>query len=323
MKNNVFSSLCFILWIISKSFDAYGFDEKEDKLYWFEDTSIEEEPLSNNEYFQLNSTFEFAEETIVYPCRNLYLAVIPTGIYRGGNGRSYRNGYEALDVFAAFYHEDSYCYPFFDGEIYRVDRGHLAFNTGLGFRRFSSDYCELFGINAYYDFRHFSEGDLHQIGLGLELFSKFWDFRFNGYLPVGKKQLFVDSSLFTFTGDFFARSNEYISAMWGFDLEIGKTIFCSRCLNLYAAAGPYYYNSRGCCNSIIGGQGRLRAYVNRYLSFGFYISYDRLFRTKAQGEVALSFPVTCILHCWKCLFPRVERNGIITADKICCWETNF
>jgi hypothetical protein len=256
-----------------------------------------------------------------YPNGGFY-EFIPSLLYRGGSGRGYRNGYGTLALFLAQYDCCSKSYPFVDLRCHRIaDGGRDAANVGLGFRKFSCDWGQMVGANVYYDYRSFRHGHFHQAGLGLELLGPCWDVRANGYLPFGKKRSLTSTSVYDYPGGYVVIANEYHIGLWGVDFEVGKTLFCNRIANVYAAAGPYFYG-RTSIGNVIGGMGRVEAAFSRYLTARLYVTYDQLFKTKVQGEVMLSLPLCCH-RCWECLFMRVERNEIIVTDRNCCYETNY
>ena len=49
------------------------------------------------------------------------------------------------------------------------------------------DASRLWGANIYYDYRNTNRNNYNQVSLGFESLGKVWDFRLNGYLPVGNK----------------------------------------------------------------------------------------------------------------------------------------
>ena len=251
-----------------------------------------------------------------------YFACIPEVGARIGDGRSYDVGYATIGAFIGTYCCDSGDSYFLDFDFHRVEDGRLATNVGVGWRTFSPFGGEIFGVNVYYDTRHLVGTTLQQIGVGFELLGKCWDIRGNGYIPIGKQQALVGSSLEDFSPPFFVVRDDFKSAMWGLDVEVGK-YFCSGCCGyLYGAIGPYFYDSL-CCNSIVGGIGRLSAELTCGLSVDFFVSYDEFFGTKVQGQVTLAFPGVCIEDLWRCLFRPVRRNEVIVVENISCFTANF
>lgn len=69
------------------------------------------------------------------------------------------------------------------------DKNHNA-SAGLGFRHRFADPDIILGINAFYDYGDYSGRGYNQFGAGLELLSKWVDFRANGYFPPNSVQRF-------------------------------------------------------------------------------------------------------------------------------------
>ncbi len=171
----------------------------------------------------------------------------------------------------------------------RVGEGRLAVNSLFGVRGFAFEHKKIIGAYIGYDYRRHRGGNLSQLALGAELLGECWDIRVNGYIPIKNKKVFLDSTLFNYSGGYFALRNRYDIAMWGLDVEFGRCSSNCKCFNLYAAVGPYFYNSRGCCGSLLGGMGRLTTCFSDRLYVDFYITYDHLFGLKTQGEISFIF----------------------------------
>lgn len=65
------------------------------------------------------------------------------------------------------------------------DSSEYAFSLGGGFRNYFSRLNTIFGVNVFYDLKHFNIEKLHQIGLGFESLS-FFEIRANFYFPLMK-----------------------------------------------------------------------------------------------------------------------------------------
>lgn len=100
-----------------------------------------------------------------------------------GGGIKYKQGYTTFDGFYAPNPEQFTLLPFLDLRGHIFDNGQLAANAGIGFRGEVGG--RTYGLNAYYDCRNTQKENYNQVGLGLEALGDFWDFRINGYLPVG------------------------------------------------------------------------------------------------------------------------------------------
>lgn len=248
---------------------------------------------------------------------------IPSIHYRGGDGRSYSEGYESVEAFLGKFGSSYHDYLFFDFNFHRVDQGRFAANYALGLRSFNCDYDKMIGAYVSYDTRRLLRHTLNQIGVGVELLSTCWDIRANGYIPIAKKSVFQDSTPFNYPGGFSTLRKQYKTSAWGLDVEIGRYFFCNcNCFNLYLGVGPYFYGSE-CCNSLVGGMGRAEVVLCENIFLRYYITYDRIFHSKSQGEIALYIPFSSCCGWWHCLFPPLYRNEIILVEKTCRFESNF
>jgi hypothetical protein len=254
------------------------------------------------------------------------LVFIPSIEYRGGDGRGYCEGYETLGAFFALYNPECKTFPFLDLRAHRVGEGRAAGNVGLGVRTYLCDFFEIAGANIYYDVRRLNHHTFNQLGLGFELLGNCFDVRANGYFPLGKRKSLIGTTFFDYPGGYSARRKENIESLYGADLEIGRYLFCSPCVQFYGGIGPYVLSSLGCRGTFAGALGRVGIFAG-CLSLQMYVTYDQYYETKVQGEIRLRIPFSCNpcnLCCWDYLFQPVYRNDIIVTDRICCWKTtNF
>ena len=102
-----------------------------------------------------------------------------------GKGIGYDRGYTTIQAF--FTPHIDRLVPIFDVRGHVFDDGKFAANAGLGLRYFHS---RVYGINAYYDYRQTHLFHYNQVAIGCESLGKKFDFRINGYFPVGRKQSF-------------------------------------------------------------------------------------------------------------------------------------
>ena len=241
-----------------------------------------------------------------------------------GNGIGYNRGYTTIEGFFAPYQKGAWL-PFLDLRGHVLNNGHLAANTGLGLRYLSTS--RAWGINSYYDYRCTDHYHYNQVALGLESLGAMWDFRINGYLPVGgKASSFWGASFDRFQGNqmLISRKREFV--LKGANAEIGAHIDHFEKFPLYFTAGPYYLEGKG--KNAYGGQ--LRASVD--LTENFRIegntSYDNVFKWIGQGQVSLIIPFghkkkvqptkkrssseNCTLQ--KRALQKVDRSEIIPVD---------
>ena len=79
---------------------------------------------------------------------------------------------------------------FLDGNWSGKGDGNENGSAGLGFRHRFDDPDIILGFNAFYDYGDYSGRGYNQFGVGLELLSKWFDFRANGYFPSHSVQSF-------------------------------------------------------------------------------------------------------------------------------------
>jgi hypothetical protein len=253
---------------------------------------------------------------------NSYFVWNPFCTYRAGPGRSYNLGYESIAALLSIYNYPSQHCIFLDGELHRVDDGDLASSLGICLRSFVKKNGEMIGINLFHDFRHTHQADFNQIGLGCELLSPCWDLRINGYIPIGDKDGLINKTNYFYFDDLIVTKERVRVAMWGMDVEVGTSLINNCCFQMYGALGPYFYNSC-CCNTLLGGMGRIALKFTNYFFFQCLVSYDPIFKTKIQGEITLSLFSPRIIENFKCLFRPIWRNRIIVLEDLYFWETNF
>ena len=131
-------------------------------------------------------------------------------IESGGIG--YDDGYTTLEAFLASDPSQWRVTPFLDARGHVFNNGKWAANAGIGVRSLWGN--RAYGINAYYDYRSTGRFHSNQTGIGLETLGELFDFRLNGYLPVGAKTSDpYDSTFGDFSGNYMLVSQKYQSAM--------------------------------------------------------------------------------------------------------------
>ena len=206
-------------------------------------------------------------------------------IESGGIG--YKHGYTTLEAFFASDPSRWQVTPFLDMRSHIFDNGKWAANAGIGLRTLWKN--RAYGINAYYDYRNVGRFHSNQIGAGLETLGELFDFRINGYLPVGTKTCNPYDAIFgTFSGNHMLVSQMYQSAMKGTDGEFGFHFGQSAFFDFYAAAGPYYFIGEA-APATWGGKARISGIFKDILTLEISDSYDRTFHNKFQGQISLTF----------------------------------
>jgi len=245
--------------------------------------------------------------------------------YTTPRGIGYSQGYTTLEGFFApqdFLRET--WLPFMDLRGHVFDNGKFAANAGLGLRYLTLS--RVWGANAYYDYRNTTHHQhYNQVSAGLESLGRVWDFRINGYLPVGKTHTpFSGGSFFRFQGHHLLLQRSRNFAMKGANAEAGAHVDHFEKAPLYFAGGPYYLTGVG--ETTWGGE--LRGTVDlfdRYVRVEGNVSYDHFFKWIGQAQVSINIPFggrTNVIRrsCNSCCkefalqtraVQRVDRNEII------------
>jgi hypothetical protein len=186
----------------------------------------------------------------------------------------------------------------------------------------------------FYDYRRACNSDFNQFGLGFEILGEIWNFRLNGYLPVGNKSQRCSFCFFDgYIGDFFFLEEKFMDSLKGINFEI-EAIARDCCGNgLGLAIGPYYYNRRkGCRRDIYGSELRLSSWFCNYFTFVVLASYDNVFKGRIQAQLGLTVPLyfqqskTGSLHIGCCnqrLFQPIQRNDAVLIKSHRRWKWNF
>ena len=204
------------------------------------------------------------------------------------NGIGYNQGYTTLEgFFSPLKPLGNTWVPFLDLRGHAFNNGKLAANAGLGLRYIGNS--RVWGINAYYDYRNTTRQHYNQVAMGLETLGRVWDFRLNGYLPVGDKtSRFYDTKFSAFSGNQLILSRKRQFAMKGANAEAGLHVDTIKHVPFYFAAGPYYLEGQG----KVAWGGELRAVIDLYdfIRLEGNTSYDKVFKWIGQGQVSIMIP---------------------------------
>ncbi len=241
-------------------------------------------------------------------------------------GIGYNQGYSTLEGFFMIPSvTDTVWFPFLDLRGHVFNNGKYAANAGLGLRYLSES--RVWGINSYYDYRQASRRHYSQYALGLESLGEVWDFRINGYLPVGKKEShYYDTKFDSFAGNSLILSRKQQIAFKGINAETGVHATLSDDILFYAAAGPYYFNHHAV--NAWGGEVRVAFDFTKYVRLEGNTSYDNIFKWIGQGQLSLNLPFgakqkLCVRECNTCcdevmlrdrVTQRVDRDEIIVLE---------
>ncbi len=262
------------------------------------------------------------EEPVPTPCIG---SLTVRHIERGGVG--YKEGYSTLEGLVFPIRSTNYIWPFLDLRFHRFDNNEIAANGGLGFRYNAFHNKIIFGLNTYFDYRSDHDHRFHfpQIGCGFEMLSRALDLRVNGYFPLKKEKTIRHCVFDHYQGGFIMSRKKVEVALEGVDLEIGRSLRQTNLIDLYAAIGPYYYGGNACRHTI-GGRFRLNLNIYDYFFIDGILSYDHLYKTKAQGQIRFNFPIGCTsekTRMRKKLTQPIQRHEIIVLSKYCKWKKNF
>lgn len=274
-----------------------------------------EEPQDESDFIE--EPVEYCQEyCIPDPCDNL-TRIDSTLTFRHTErkGLGFRHGYSTVGGLFFPFCSDSYRWFFTDLRAHYFNNDEWAGNAGLGVRFLDPCTTVTYGLNGYYDCRtsHHRKNFYSQCGLGIERLGQWWEWHINGYYaPTHKKR--VQSKFFTTADGAIIKRSRWEFARSGVDFEIGAYLMRDGCTSLYIGAGPYFYEKVKHSSSFYGGRGRLTLNFKRHLIFEMITTYDRQFKFRYQGSVALTFPFGGCPKggsCQEVVSRPVQRNEII------------
>ncbi len=251
-----------------------------------------------------------------------------------GHHCSFGSNYWTLAFLFATEYELGQFMPLVDLRGHRFDNNKYAANIGVGARYIPAQdtFCELLGFNFYYDWRQGVKGSYNQFGVGIEVLSSRWDFRANGYIPFGSKQITSRCVFDHYSGGYYMIHKDCEFTSYGYNAEVGYLIVNSHPFLLYAAAGPYYL-ARACSNRTRGGEFRIRPQYKDYFAVDLSVSYDAVFHAVYQATVYVYLPLYQITSrkdrkapCGmtdRQVYQQVERFEVMPLGRRSCWKTNF
>lgn len=215
---------------------------------------------------------------------------------------------------------------FVDGRTYLFEDGRWGASIGAGYRRKVCDSCQVFGANIYYDCLDENYKTFHELGVGLEWLSPCWDFRINGYYHVGSNRSYSAPRFYQFDGGYNGVCKMMESSYDRIDGEVGRRFCYSPCGTwVYLGAGPYYAHSA--VDDFAGGFFRAEVSWRDILSLEGRVSYDKVYKARAQGRILISIPLERLFCCSPCcrdiLIEPVRRNGVMFTDGCCDWTWNW
>lgn len=260
----------------------------------------------------------FADEQPTFTMQDVHSQSI-TARHLEGTGLGFNKGYTTLEGFFTVPLVQDWFVPFLDLRGHAFNDGKLAANAGIGGRFLLNSKCQAAGANIYYDYRDTNHGHFHQIGAGLEYLSPRWEARANGYFPISKKFTPEYGLKFhEFSGHHLIVQDKRKFALTGGDAEFGWHFRPCQLLDIFIAAGPYYFKG-DFKKAAAGGKARVRLEVSDYFSIQGVESYDSLFHNRISGEIAIHFPfgkrkeLSSSSCCGSCLDQRMFAERVFTA----------
>ena len=207
-----------------------------------------------------------------------------------------------VGVFAPIRQEAGENVTFFEGNLQLSD-GNPNFNLNLGHRAYDIKDDVLQGGYLGVDSRTTDRTTFYQVAAGYEQIHDDWEFRVNGYLPIGRQTsggdtITDDSALqtsTTFQGDQLVLSaigdrqllSQQEDALGGLDLEVGMELDDWDSGALRGYIGGYWLSGE---ESTLGIRGRLLADFESNFNAGLSVQHDGIFGTSLGFGVSVSLP---------------------------------
>jgi Right handed beta helix region len=181
---------------------------------------------------------------------------------------------------------------FVQGKLFLDNDSQMGGNILFGHRIYDESSDRVTGGYVSLDARDTGASYFKQLGLGFETLGK-WDFRINGYLPLGDTRNQVGQ--FYFGNPFFQGNNIFVQqanllevALHGVDAEVGTSLTKIGSGDLRGYVGAYYLGNDN--KEAFGWKARVEARPTKFLALGASLQNDSLFDTRAVFTVGLSFP---------------------------------
>ena len=217
-----------------------------------------------------------------------------TGTASFGQGISQDRSLFPIEAFPFFMMDNSLYFS--DLRFYPTIEGTFGGSAGVGYRYYAPRIDRVFGASFWYDGDGTRDQYFQQVGLSLETYGKWLDFRTNFYLPVGETTQQSATSLVAGTAQYvgenlsYAQMNSYLAAMKGLDMELGVQLpghFAEE-HGIHLYGGWYYYDDdQG--DHILGASARVQANIASGLDASVQITNDNYFDTRAFVGVSWTF----------------------------------
>lgn len=223
----------------------------------------------------------------------------------GVNASTATNGFgETIGVhgFVPLSQEPGESVTFLEGNV-QLSQGDPSFSLSLGHRGYDLEADRIRGGYVGVDGRSTGESTFFQLASGYERIDEDWEFRLNGYLPVGERtntiqNIDFDTGLQVSNG---FEGNELVlsairerqrilqqeDALGGFDAEFGTELAEWNGGELMGYAGGYLLSGD---ESSLGGQLRVAANFESNFNAGLSLQHDGLFGTTVALSVSATWP---------------------------------
>ncbi|MEL6350642.1 MAG: right-handed parallel beta-helix repeat-containing protein [Cyanobacteria bacterium J06627_28] len=191
---------------------------------------------------------------------------------------------------------------FLEGSV-QLTGGNLGLSLSVGHRNYDLEDDVLNGGYLGVDSRSTDNSTFYQLAGGYEYIEEDWEWRVNGYLPIGNDRntirAFNDDSNVMATSAF--QGNQLVlsavgerqrilqqeNALGGLDLEVGAQLDEWDGGELMGYAGAYYLSG---AESSLGAQARLLANFESSFNAGLSLQHDGLFGTSVGFSISASLP---------------------------------
>jgi hypothetical protein len=217
---------------------------------------------------------------------------------RGGVLYGYEESFTNVGAFLPYFFEED-ALLFLDARGLVSYNGKGGANLGFGWRYYEESLDRIFGLHGFYDFDGGHRRSYNQVGLGIESLGRYFDFRMNGYIPVGNDQNLLSTGIvvneqfpaqFVQNQLYVTRLNELETAFTGFDVEVGGPMPILGRYGLSGYVGTYFFTSSASATDFTGVSGRLSWQANEYTNIGVQATDDHVFGSNAQIQVSMTLP---------------------------------
>lgn len=205
----------------------------------------------------------------------------------------------SFEAFAPIWQTEGDALGFVEGRIVLNQDDTTAGGLLLGYRRYNPSVDRIRGGYLGFDLRGTPATTFYQLSSGYESLGRDWDFRINGYLPLGGRDLTASTSLLSTTARF--QGNQLLldnrqlvqgeSALGGFDAEAGTRLAHWETGDLQGFGGLYLQGSPDLGN-YLGWRLRLAADVTPNFTTGLTLQGDGLFGSRLVFGIGATFPGT-------------------------------